>query len=188
MDLIPLIGSAPEWASTAIAVLATRQKSRVTDFFDQLVELGITPERLSDAVAQAERLGDLLTESAETAGRCPDAERRRLLALAVVSGVEDSVPIDDLQFFTRAMREVSPIHMKLLGLIASKTELSTQDMALQWPEASEMLNPMRALLDREGLIEDISLGVSNSYATGSWALTPYGHRFMQFVQSGATRK
>ncbi len=56
-------------------------------------------------------------------------------------------------------------------------------MVNQWPEEAEMLNPMRAPLDWEGLIEDISLDVSNSYATGSWALTDYGHRFLPFVQS-----
>lgn len=61
--------------------------------------------------------------------------------------------------------------------------LSAQDMVNQWPEEAEMLNPMRAPLDWEGLIEDISLDVSNSYATGSWALTDYGHRFLPFVQS-----
>ena len=66
--------------------------------------------------------------------------------------------------------------MKLLRLTSELAGPSSQRLETAWPEAAPMLRPMRTVL-----VEDVTLGISNSYATGSWAVTDYGHRFLNFV-------
>jgi hypothetical protein len=182
MDLVPIFEFAPEWVGAATGVVAMARRRRSDDYFTELRAAGITPEQLLEAVQQSERLGDLLIDATDTAIGCEDLQRRRLLARALAAGIEAGVPIDDAQFFIRSLAVVDPIHMKLLGLIATRGEVSTPQMEQVWPEATTFLKPMRAALDREGIIEDMTLGVQNAYATGSWGLTEYGHRFIDFVR------
>jgi hypothetical protein len=180
-NLVPFLGSLPEWASAATGAIALYQTRRVTQFFDELQAAGLDADTLIETVEQAERYGDLLLEAAAGAAQCEDEQRRLLLARAFASGIEGGVGIDDAQFFIRTMRQVEPIHMKLLRGISQRAGSSMQQLETVWPEAASMLKPMRSVLDREGLIEDESLGIANSYATGSWVLTDYGHRFLDFV-------
>jgi hypothetical protein len=180
-SLVPLAGSAPEWIGASLSVIALRRSSRVKDFLDELLAAGVTSERLVTAVEQSEILGDLLHEAANAAAECSDEQRRKLLARALVAGIEGGVELDDARFFTRTMRQVDPVHMKLLGLVSVHQPLSSQEMGRAWPDAQSMIKPMRARLNREGLIEDMSLGVTNAFASGSWGLTDYGHRFLNFV-------
>jgi hypothetical protein len=180
-DLVPFMGSLPDWAAAATGLIALHRTHRVEHFFNELNAAGLNAENLADAVRQSQRLGDLLLEAANGSAGCEDEQRRVLLARAFASGVEGGVEIDDAQFFIRAMRNVEPIHMKLLRLISELAGPSSQRLEAAWSEAAPMIGPMRAVLDREGLVEDVTLGISNAYATGSWALTGYGHRFLDFV-------
>jgi hypothetical protein len=156
VDLTPLVGNVPEWAGATAALIGLRRKSRIKEFFDEMVASGLTPERLARAVSESERLGDLLFEASNISAVCEDQQRRILLARAVAQGIEEGISIDDAQFFIHAIREVNPVHMKLLSMVAARGGVSSQQMEIAWPEAVGVLKPIRALLDREGLIEDVS--------------------------------
>lgn len=186
MDLTPIAGNIPAWISAGLAGYSLKKSSRAEQFFLELQAAGLDAKKIADAVSQAERFGDLLEDATEVALRSTDGDRRTILARAYAAGIEGGLAIDDLQFFIRTMREVDPIHMKLLRAIQQRGSVSDQQLLVAWPEAASMLKPMRALLDREGLIEDVSLGISTSYATGSWSITDYGHRFLTFVMECPT--
>lgn len=185
MNIVPYLGNLPENLSLVFSGVALHRARRVADFDSQLfASTGITPDRLKQAVDQSERIGDLLVAAVVVAAGCEDRERRRWLARAVVEGIEDGVSIDDAQLFVQTMRDVGPLHMRLLALIPQSGGcMSIQQMGLAWPDAVGTLEPLKALLDREGLIEDMGLGVDNVFGTGSWGLTPYGHRFLTFVNT-----
>lgn len=185
VDIVPYLGNLPENLSLVFSGVALHRTRRVADFDAQLFgSTGITPDRLKQAVGQSERLGDLLVAAVVVAAGCEDRERRRWLARAVVEGIEDGVSIDDAQLFVQTMRDVGPLHMRLLALIPQSGGCMTiQQMELAWPDAVGTLEPLKALLNREGLIEDMELGMGNVLATGAWGLTRYGHRFLDFVNT-----
>jgi hypothetical protein len=195
------MGNVPEWLGT-LGVSAQlflgiqgRRREWALDFSALLEELG---ERDDDEIrrlvssnpAIAQLVGDAWEEAAKTAAE----EKRWLLAHVAVAAMSstDDAAIRELPFFLRTIVALEPPHVRLLVLIGTprpgqgqlaRTRLEgyvgPEEIREVWPEVSDLLEPMIALLQREALIDNRGAGSFN--AVVAWGVTRYGRRFLQFL-------
>lgn len=177
------------------STIASKRVSRAADFAVMLEEAaGLSPDDLLRAVEQSDEHAELLATAWDAASRAPDERKRRLLARAAAQGITtDGAKIDDVPLIVRTLDELEPVHMKLLevlrtvrvvqnGSLRVMGAMTTKQVVEEWPEARESVEPIMAMLIREGLVLDVSVTQEATGFGGSlWSLSPYGERFYAFI-------
>jgi hypothetical protein len=204
-DLVQL-GTVPEWVAAAIAARAVYgpigrdRLRRAVEWAEQLLDLtGLSAEQLAATLDQSEQLTDLVATAWDAGSRAVNDSKRRLLALAAAAGIvgDENVSIDDLPLFVRTLDQVDAIHMKLLILLGEPVRQEgeallsisggtpTGNLVARWPAIEDTVDPLMALLNREGLIRDVSIPGGIGHTGPEWRMSPYGERFVLFVNAGA---
>ena len=205
-DLVSWLGgNLPEWGSDFIALTALVKSmqpgrlERAEDFAKKLeTATGFTGEQIGEVLRRAEEVAELVATALDTASRAVDERKRGLLARAAAAGIlgDETVKVDQSILFVRTLDLVEVPHMKLLVLIAQEPRLYNsgavrvtggwmhQDILTAWPGVADSLDPLVAVLQREGLIQDVSVPGAIGGVTPAWSATRYGERFVDFVATG----
>lgn len=195
-----LIGGAAGILQVGDAIAARRSR-RLRAYVDEVTgQTGLRIEELTARLESDDFVSEVFERGAEAAART-SAESKRWhlakIAAAAVSGEGLATP-DELQVMLRTVEALEPGEVQLLALIGTlrpgkgqlagtlgEMSASYDDLAYLWPEAVEMFDPYTAALNREGLLRV----EERTYATSAgdvraWRLSPYGHRFLAFLQGG----
>jgi hypothetical protein len=198
MDLIPAAGNLPEWGALGIAlreVIRAKRDAREMDFPSLLEDAtGLSPEDLIRTVEQSDELAEIVATSWNAANRSPDERKRRLLVKAAAAGLDgdEFVRVDDVPLFVRTIDELEAVHMKLMRVLL--TERNYQGLPVmgampismiveEWPGIDGSVEPLVAMLVREGLVRDVSVPGAVGAVGPQWSLSPYGERFYGFVMA-----
>jgi hypothetical protein len=196
-------GDVPSWISAAGVVatvmLQSVQSARQewAQSFPTLVEelSDLDHDEIAHVVSEHPAIAELIGNAWETASKTAAHEKRWLLARVVCAALSasDDAEIAELPFFLRTIQAVEPPHIRLLVLIGTPRPLegrfglgplagctAKSDLTGLWPQVSDMANPMLALLEREGLIEDVGVGTWG-YSEPAWCLTGYARRFLAYL-------
>jgi hypothetical protein len=200
------LGSVPEWVAAAIAARAVYgpigkdRLRRAVEWAEQLLDLtGYSAEELTTTLERSEELTALVATAWDAGSRAVNDSKRGLLALAAAAGIigDENVSIDDLPLFVRTLDQVDAIHMKFLILLGEPVRQEgeallsisggtpTGTLVSRWPVIENTVDPLMSVLNREGLIRDVSVPGGIGHTGPEWRMSPYGERFVQFVDAGA---
>ncbi len=199
-------GDVPQWLEASgvwAAVLfqgVQRARREWAEDWPKLVESlsDLTPGDIHRVMEANPVIAEMVGVAWETAAQTATEEKRWLLARVVVEAMKgpDDAEVDKLPFLLRTVVALEPAHMRLLVFIGTPrpgkgqmvhTRLegySTPDeLRTLWPQAADLVEPMTALLLREGLIENRAAG---SWDGGpAWGLTGYGRQLLRFLPEDA---
>jgi hypothetical protein len=202
MSDIVALGTLPEWIGGVAAAaglyrgIGGSRAKRAVEFARLLEELtGYSPDDLRAAIEPDDHLAEIVSGAWDAASRSVDGAKRRMLARAAASGIlnDAGVRLDDLPHFVRTLADVEPIHMKLLVFIGEPqspegaTLLSPSGGIPRarlidcLPAMADSLEPLLALLQRDGLIDNIAIPSAIGTISSEWGITPYGRRFVDFI-------
>lgn len=154
----------------------------------------VTPDELEEAFRSRPAAAELFAIALDAAAKTQQAERHRLLAGIVAAGLRDGdADVDVLLLLEQAAERLTDPHIRLLLLVdAHPQELiegtpggiaGVTDKHLQalWPEAANVIVPLRLALEREGLIRDLGAGTYDFVQR--WVLDDFGQRLVNHYKA-----
>jgi hypothetical protein len=153
----------------------------------------VSPERLEQAFRANPPAAELFSVAFDAASRTQRAERHRLLAALVAAGLEENADLDELLLIERTGERLDDPHIRLLLLLEQNprqvipgTEggpfgVTDTLFAELWPQASELIVPLRLALKREGLIRDINALIYETEVR--WVVSDFGQRLLGHYQA-----
>lgn len=198
--LVPLLGEhLPGWIGAAVGLRALqleRQKSRAEDFVSKLLEdPRLLPEALVERMAASENVYELVLEGLDRALSSAAEEKRWLLARVVTAafGNPDDAHLDEYGVLLRTVGGLEPYHVRVLVAISRPTAIDPRFAATRLEGAKsvgfleadlhadqrDLLQPVLAVLEREGLITNAASGTFGGGV--AWVLTGYGYRLLAFI-------
>lgn len=192
-----VVGAATGLASLVLSIIQRQRLERAEHWPALVAELaGLTAEQIQEVLDDNPPLTELMAQAWLAAAEATADEKRLLLARVVAQAIlspADLPRIDELQFFERAIAGLEPPYLQLLVLIASPGPGLGQlaqtvheglwthhDLEESWPGAGELVLPMMATLQGQGLIEDRGHGSYGGIT--AWGVTPFGRRLFHFLR------
>jgi hypothetical protein len=197
-DLVPyLIGSLPEWAAVGIGGYGLRRRQeRAEDFEAQLLkDTGKTADVLMRVMEEEDLFSEIVELGMQAASRSASESKRRLLARVVASALDGTgmATPDNHLLLVKTVDAIEPPHLQLLVKLATphpgvgdlaggpyEGRWTERDLLASWPELGEMLRPLLAVLEREGLVEEAGQGTYNT-PPPNFAPSPYGRLLLRFL-------
>ena len=145
----------------------------------------LSDDQLSELVAAYPRLAELVDRSWHSASTSADPGKRRLLACVVVRALADHLDdaaIDAAPILARAVDNLDPIHIEMLGLVAHPTAnigWTRDQLGAAAPRYGDLMVPTLMTLSREGLIENRGAGTYDGVE--AWKLTRFGRRLIAYL-------
>ncbi len=196
---IQAAGQAGEFAVAATSLYLGIRNSRqraALEWASLLQELsGLTPDQLQSIVEDTPAIAELVGTAWESAARSAAIEKRWMLARAVANAIK-SPPDEEIDPYPQLVRTIGHVEFseaKLLTIVARprpgegkyaftrlEGALTRTDLQREWPGAANLLAPMLAVLESEGLIDDVAAGTWD-YDQPAWRLSGYGRRFLELL-------
>jgi hypothetical protein len=177
--------------SEIAARVRARREANVVSALDAVAEMcHLSLREVGDRIAEDERLLHLGSRVLEEAARIVEDERRRALARTVANAIADGDVVEVEGVVARALIALEAPHVQVLARLSHPQPGSSAAFA-RWPiyslkmledclpGAAEVLDPIMAVLEREGLV--FAKG-SAHFAKREWTITDFGRRCLRRLE------
>ncbi|MDT4941027.1 MAG: hypothetical protein QOJ34_1116 [Pseudonocardiales bacterium] len=178
-------------ATEIAARVRARREANVVSTLDAVAEMShLSLREVGDRIVEDERLLHLGSRVLEEAARIAEDERRRALARTVANAIADGDVVEVEAVVARALIALEPPHVQVLARLSHPQPGSSAAFA-RWPiyslkmleeclpGAVEVLDPIMAVLEREGLV--FAKG-STHFAKREWTITDFGRRCLRRLE------
>jgi len=192
-DLIEAVVGTP----AAIVALRVLRRRNVNSWLQLLEDSGrLTSGDLDRAFQSRPAAAELFATALDAAARTQQAERHRLLAGLVVAGLADEhADVDTLLLLEQVAERLTDAHIRLLlvaeatpqelieGTLGGPVGITDELLAKLWPQATDVVTPLRLGLEREGLLRDVGAGTYDGLAAQRWVVSDFGQRLIDHYRS-----
>lgn len=178
-------------AAEIAARVRARREANVVSTLDAVAEMcRLSVDEVMDRVVDDERLLHLGGRVLEEAARIAEDERRRALARTVANAIADGDVVEVEAVVARALIALDSPHVQVLARLSHPQPGSSAAFA-RWPiysvkmleeclpGAAAVLDPIMAVLEREGLV--FAKGAAH-FADREWSITDFGRRCLRRLE------
>lgn len=178
-----------------LGIRLQREKAGIQWAQDVQALTGHSNEELHRLISEDPLIAQIVGEAWEAAARTANEAKRLMLArivAAVFDGDLDDVDLDPIPLLLRAVEMLEGPHIRLLAIVALpqpgagklrgtllEGAWTLEDLRGKWRGAGDLIEPLLAGLEKDGLVENVGSGTWDGEA--AWEIRSFGRRLIHFL-------